>query len=106
MGLGGYAQSDCLDIYWNVNARQGLMAKSLNFHGICADANAAVLSGIYTLENGANAPYPNGLLVVFNGSSDGSATASIFQLLMASSGKLAARYIQSGTATGWKVLTS
>ena len=106
MGLGGYVQEqDMLDVYWNVNARKALTAKSLNFHGNCNDADQATVTGIYILENGENAPYPQGLLVVFNGSVDGSATAPIFQLLMSFSGKLAARYCAGGTPQSWKVIT-
>lgn len=107
LGLGGYVgEADLLDIYWRVNARQGITAPSVNYRGICSDCNSAVLPGVYRLSGAANAPYSAGLLLVVSGAADPGTDTPAFQLLVSSAGKMAARIKWGSTYQGWKIIAS
>ena len=106
LGLGGYVgEADLLDIYWRVNARQGITAPSVNYRGVCTDANQAYLPGVYRLSGAANAPCGEGLLLVVNG--DKTPTeATVFQLAVSETGGLSYRLKWNGTQQNWKSIAS
>lgn len=106
LGLGGYVEeADLLDIYWRVNARQGITAPSVNYRGVCTNANEAYLPGVYRLSGTANAPYGEGLLLVVNGSKLPT-EATVFQLAVSETGALSCRLKWNGTQQDWKNIAS
>lgn len=108
LGIGGYVgEEDLLDIYFRVNARQGITAPSINYRGICESVTTATLPGVYRLTSDTvGTPCGEGILLVYNASETGQSTAAVLQLAVSAIGKIYTRVFWNGTPTAWKTIVS